>query len=154
MSLASVIDGVESDLAAAAGVSPSTIVRVEAGHLETHTLATVRRICAALEIRLDLVPRFVAAISTGCSARGTPCFTSGCPRHLARFPDWQMAPEVSFSRWGERGVIDLLLWHPARRALLVIELKTDLVDIGEMLGRWTRNAALPWALPMTAAGTR
>ena len=35
-----------------------------------------------------------------------------------------LVPEVSFSIYGERGVIDMLLWHPARRALLVVELKT------------------------------
>jgi transcriptional regulator with XRE-family HTH domain len=133
----------QSDLAAAARVSSSTIVRVEAGHLETHTLATVRRICAALEIRLDLVPRSRGGdLDRMLSARHS-LLHEAVARAISRdFPDWQMAPEVSFSRWGERGVIDLLLWHPARRALLVIELKTDLVDIGEMLGTLDRKRRL------------
>jgi len=51
-------------------------------------------------------------------------------------------PEVSFSIWGERGVVDLLAWHPGRRALLVIELKTELVDVGEMLGTMDRKRRL------------
>jgi transcriptional regulator with XRE-family HTH domain len=133
----------QSDLAAAAGVSPSTIVRVEAGHLETHSLATIRRICAALEIRLDLVPRTRSGdLDRMLSARHSLLHESVARAMSRDFPDWQMAPEVSFSRWGERGVIDLLLWHPARRALLVIELKTDLVDIGEMLGTLDRKRRL------------
>jgi hypothetical protein len=53
-----------------------------------------------------------------------------------------MAHEVSFSIWGERGVIDLLLWHPGRRALLIIELKTEIVDTGELLGTMDRRRRL------------
>jgi hypothetical protein len=64
-------------------------------------------------------------------------------RALARdFPDWEMAHEVSFSIWGERGVIDLLLWHPGRRALLIIELKTEIVDTGELLSTMDRRRRL------------
>jgi len=34
---------------------------------------------------------------------------------------WDVAVEVSFARNGERGSIDVLAFHPGRRALLVIE---------------------------------
>jgi len=54
------------------------------------------------------------------------------------------APRISFSHYGERGMIDLLAWQPASRSLLVIELKTELVDIGELLGtldKKVRNAS-------------
>jgi hypothetical protein len=39
-------------------------------------------------------------------------------------------------------VIDLLLWHPGRRALLIIEFKTELVDTGELLGTMDRRRRL------------
>jgi hypothetical protein len=39
-------------------------------------------------------------------------------------------------------VIDLLAWHPGRRALLVIELKTDLVDMNELVGTFGRKRRL------------
>ena len=42
-------------------------------------------------------------------------------------PEWILVPEVSFAVFAERGVIDILAWHPGRRALLIIELKTDIV---------------------------
>jgi hypothetical protein len=52
------------------------------------------------------------------------------------------APEVSFAVFGERGVIDILAWHPGRRALLVIELKTDIADVNELLGTAGRKRRL------------
>ena len=42
--------------------------------------------------------------------------------------------EVSFAIYGERGVIDILAWHEPTRSLLVIELKTAIADINELLG--------------------
>ena len=32
-------------------------------------------------------------------------------------------------------MIDILAWHPGRRALLIIELKTDIVDVNDLVGR-------------------
>lgn len=48
---------------------------------------------------------------------------------------WVVKPEVSYSRYGERGSIDLLAWHQASKTLLVIELKTELTSIEETLRR-------------------
>ena len=53
--------------------------------------------------------------------------------YLREFPGWTFESEVSFSVWGERGIIDQLAWHRERRHLLAIELKTEFVDINEML---------------------
>ena len=55
-----------------------------------------------------------------------------------------MVPEVSFAIYGERGWIDLLAWHAATQTLLVIEIKTLIVDLQDLLGvldRKTRLAA-------------
>jgi hypothetical protein len=53
-----------------------------------------------------------------------------------------MQPEVSFAIYGERGVIDILAFHPGRKALLVIELKTDIVDVNELVGRMDQRRRL------------
>ena len=55
---------------------------------------------------------------------------------------WTFASEVSFSIWGERGVIDILAWHEPSRSLLVIELKTALVDVNELVGNMDRKRRL------------
>ena len=61
---------------------------------------------------------------------------------LERTPGWVMAPEVSFSVYGERGVIDQLAFHPGTRSLLVIELKTEIVDVQELVGTMSRKVPL------------
>jgi hypothetical protein len=49
---------------------------------------------------------------------------------------------VSFSIWGERGVIDILAWHPHSRSLLIIELKTELADPQELVATMGRRVRL------------
>src|SRR6185295_151147 len=61
---------------------------------------------------------------------------------FARLPGWTYEPEVSFSLWGERGVVDGLAWHAATRSLLVIELKTELVDVNDLMATTDRRLRL------------
>jgi hypothetical protein len=49
---------------------------------------------------------------------------------------------VSFSIYGERGVIDLVAWHREREALCVIELKTAIADVNELVGIVDRKRRL------------
>ena len=124
----------QSDLARVARVSSSQIWRVEHGRIDELTIATVRKICAELEISVDLQPRGRGAdLDRMVNARHSAVHEAIVRALARRFPAWQIASEVSFNVWGERGVIDILLWHPGRRALLIIELKTELVDPGELL---------------------
>lgn len=44
--------------------------------------------------------------------------------------------------YGERGFIDLLAWHAPTRSVLVIELKTEVVDAGELLAILDRKTRL------------
>jgi hypothetical protein len=57
-------------------------------------------------------------------------------------PEWIVAPEASFSIYGERGVVDILGWHASSRTLLVIELKSALVDVQELIGSMDRKRRL------------
>jgi hypothetical protein len=43
--------------------------------------------------------------------------------------------EVSFAHFGERGSVDVLAWHPSRRILLVVEVKTEIASAEETLRR-------------------
>lgn len=133
----------QQELASASKVSRATISRAERGHIGSLPLDLTRVICAALDIRLDIHPRWRGGdLGRMLSLRHSILHESVARSFAASFPDWEIAPEVSFSIFGERGVIDLLLWHPGRRALLVIELKTDLVDVNEMLGTMDRKRRL------------
>ena len=63
-------------------------------------------------------------------------------RRFTLLPAWLTQPEVSFAFYGERGVIDVLAFHPGRNALLVIELKTELVDVQALIGTVDRYLRL------------
>lgn len=47
---------------------------------------------------------------------------------------WIIRAEVSFNHYGDRGRIDVLGFHPMARALVVVELKTLVVDGQDVLG--------------------
>jgi transcriptional regulator with XRE-family HTH domain len=133
----------QDDLSDLTHVSRAQIGRIEHGHLDSISIGTLRRVCGALEIRVDLVPRWRGGdLDRMLSSRHALLAESVVQALRRDSPDWQIVPEVSFSIWGERGVIDLLAWHPGRRALLVIELKTELVDVGETLGTMDRKQRL------------
>jgi hypothetical protein len=73
----------------------------------------------------------------------TPAYTSRSRGGSAQeLPEWTLDPEVSFSIYGERGIIDILAWHPGHRALVVIELKTDIVDVNDLIGQMDRRRRL------------
>src|SRR4051794_253417 len=43
---------------------------------------------------------------------------------------------------GERGVIDILAWHASSQTLLVIELKTEIVDVNDLMGKADKKRRL------------
>jgi hypothetical protein len=67
-------------------------------------------------------------------------------RWFAELDGWAAEPEVSFSIYGERGVVDILAWHDASRSLLVVELKTELVDVNELMATLDRKRRLAPAI--------
>src|SRR5690349_2713746 len=88
------------DLAHAASVSRTTVSRVEAGHLGTMSIEALRRICSALDIRLELLPRWRGGdLGRMLSARHSVLHESVAKMLARDFPAWTMAPEVSFSIW-------------------------------------------------------
>lgn len=117
----------QRDLAERAGVSASVISRLERGHVGSLALTTIRRITACLDMRVDLLPRWRGGDLDRMLARRHAALADATVADLAA-RGWILRPEVTFSFWGERGSVDLLALEPERRALLVIELKTDLVD--------------------------
>ena len=135
----------QEDLAAEAHVSRATISRMERGHFGSLPLDLLRGVCVALEISLDLAPRWRGGdLDRMLSLRHSQLHESLARALVTDYTEWLLVPEASFSIYGERGVIDLLLWHPGRRALLAIELKTDIVDVNELLGTMDRKRRLAW----------
>jgi transcriptional regulator with XRE-family HTH domain len=139
------------DLARLAGVSHATVSLVERGHCERLSLQTVRRIASAVDVRAELVGRWRGGeLDRLLSRRHSMLGESFAAFVLAR-AGWVVEPEVSFSIYGERGAIDQLAWHEGTAHLLVVELKTALVDINEMLGTLDRKRRLARSIAIDRA---
>ena len=54
----------------------------------------------------------------------------------------EVIPEATFNVYGERGSIDILAFHPATGALLVIEVKSAVPDVQATLAGIDRKARL------------
>jgi transcriptional regulator with XRE-family HTH domain len=133
----------QQDLADKAGVSQSAVSRIDRGQIGPQSVDSLRTIAAALDIRLDLMPRWRGGHLDRLLNRAHSTLHESVARTFRDgLPAWIIAPEVSFAIFGERGVIDILAWHPGRRALLLIELKTDIVDVNELLGTLDRKRRL------------
>src|SRR4029079_5081268 len=116
--------------------------RVERAPAHRLPLETIRAVARALDVRVDLVPRWRAGdLDRLLNSRHAELHEL-VARYIAQLPGWVAQPEVSFAVFGERGVIDILAWHPGRRALLVIELKTDIHDVNELVGTVDRKGRL------------
>lgn len=131
------------DVARKVGVDASVISRIERGHLERMALGTILNVARALDIQVTLGARSRGAdLDRLVSGRHAGLHESVARWFAARWPDWTLAPEVSYSIYGERGVIDILAWHPGHRALVIIELKTDIVDVNDLIGQMDRRRRL------------
>ena len=136
----------QQDLGRQAGVSRTTVSRIERGHLASVSLDSVRAVAGALDIRIDLVARWRGGeLDRLVNARHS-ALHEAVARSFVGLPGWSAVPEASFSIYGERGVIDLLAWHAECRAVLVVELKSELVDVQELIGTLDRKRRLARAI--------
>ena len=128
-------------LSARAGVSRRAVSLLENGRARDLRLSAVEAILVTLGARLDIRllwngPELDRLLDAGHAALG-----ASVKRRLERW-GWFVRVEVSYSRYGERGRIDLLALHPATGTLLVIEIKTQLVDVQALLGSLDVKARL------------
>ena len=131
----------QASLAARAGVSQRAVSMLERRQALALRLGTIDAIFRALGARLEVRPfwngpELGRLLDAAHSALG-----ASVKRRLERW-GWVVRVEVSYSRYGERGRIDLVAWHPTTGILAVIEIKTDLVDVQDLLGSLDSKARL------------
>src|SRR5688500_5483761 len=121
------------DLATAAHVGSTACSLLERGYAGRLSVRTARSIAAAVDLPLNWdigwqrqeIDRLLDADHSALAA----IWTDRLEKH-----GWIVRSEVSFNRYGDRGRIDLLAYHSVERVLLVIEIKTLLVDAQALLG--------------------
>jgi transcriptional regulator with XRE-family HTH domain len=123
-------------------VSRSAVSRLERGRAAELGVDTLLGIVEALGGRIDFIVRWQGGeLDRLLNARHSALHES-VARWFRGRRGWVIAPEVSFSIRGERGVIDILAWHAESTTLLVIELKTEVVDVNELMGTIDRKRRL------------
>jgi hypothetical protein len=102
----------------------------------------LRRMATAIDARVEVEFRWQGAELARLVGGRHSAMHEALAGILAGLPEWVWQPEVSFSIYGERGIIDILAWHAPTQSLLVIELKTELADLQETLGTFDRKVRL------------
>lgn len=124
-------------------MSQSWVCRVERGLLVSLTFETAERLLAAMGARLVIS---IDARFLGDRQRQREPAHARCSAHVAtrlRQAGWEVATEVEVGGDRSRGWIDVLAFHPVTGWLLVIEIKTEIHDLGAIersLGWYEREA--------------
>jgi len=134
----------QAQLAERAGISRSAVSKVECGRRPI-SIATIAAVADALDLRIELR---LASQLLGLTASTRDVVHVRCAvfveRRLRR-AGWLVAREVSVAASrGRLGWIDLLAFHVPTGRLLIIEVKTRLLDIGELERTldWYRRTAI------------
>jgi transcriptional regulator with XRE-family HTH domain len=122
----------QSDVATAAGFSQALVSLIERGGLDRLSLRSIRRAGEVLGIRLELDPRWHGSELSKLLDERHATVVLAASRRLSR-AGRQVTVERTFSFYGERGSIDIVAWHAELRAFLIIEVKSELVDLASPL---------------------
>jgi len=120
-------------LALRAGVSRQAVSLLERGEARSLRIGVVEAALAALGARLDVRVLWNGPDLDRLLDASHAALTAVVKRRLERL-GWVVRVEVSYNHFGERGRIDVLAWHRSAGILLVVEIKTDLVDVQSLLG--------------------
>jgi transcriptional regulator with XRE-family HTH domain len=113
----------QEDVGRGGKVSRSAVSRIERGLVASLTVGTLVRAAASLganvDIRLKWNGEQLDRLLDEAHARIVDLVIAAL-----RATGWEVAVEVSFSIWGERGSIDILAFHQLTGIVLVIEVKS------------------------------
>lgn len=122
----------QSDLARRTGMSQQYVSEIEGGRLKGVTVGTLRSVATAVGLSLPFAPSWRGAALERLLDLDHARLGELMKRELER-EVWLVQVEVTYGRYGERGSIDLLAYHPATGIVLMIEIKTIVPDLQGML---------------------
>ncbi|HUG47551.1 MAG TPA: helix-turn-helix transcriptional regulator [Candidatus Limnocylindria bacterium] len=135
----------QAELARRGGVSQSTVSRIEKGSIERLTFETAATVLETLGVQVSLEARTPLL---GDRQRQRDAAHARCVQYVARRLErlgWLVATEVEVLDGRFRGWIDVLAYRPSDGMLLLIEIKTDLPDIGAVMRQQSWYERLAWA---------
>lgn len=138
----------QDDLGTRARVSRSLIAAIEGGKIDGVTVGRLRAVADAVGATVDVRLRWrgegLDRLLDEAHARLVDAFVV-----LLRAAGWEVAVEVSFSVWGERGSIDIFAFHRPTGIVLVVEVKSVIPDSQATLHGLDRKARLAGQLAST-----
>lgn len=129
------------DLARRASVSHGVISLIERGRLERVTLARIRRVARELDAEFTSQLWWRGGDLDRLVDEGHAALVGRVVK-LLQAAGWLVRVEVSYNVYGERGSIDVLAWHAPSRALLVVEVKTEVVALEATLRKHDEKVRL------------
>jgi transcriptional regulator with XRE-family HTH domain len=143
----------QSDVARLAGVSQQLVSAMERGGAGTLAGRTLRRIFAAVDADVVTIVRWRGGELDRLLDEGHADIV-GRMVTLLEARGWAVIPEATYSEWGERGAIDILAWHAESRTVLVIEVKTEIASVEELLRRHDAKVRLAPRIAEARFGAR
>ena len=131
----------QDDLARVTKLSRSKVSRVERGLIAGMMFADVDRLAVGLGASLDIRLRWRGEQLDRLLDEGHARLVELVVA-LLRASGWEVAVEVSYSHWGERGSIDVFAFHGATGVVLVVEVKSVVPDSQSTLHGLDRKARL------------
>lgn len=121
----------QSDVGEKAELSPAVIGRHESGVIGS--LTAIERHAAVFRMRVDvrLIGRAGELVRLADEEHAAIVETLAA---WFRSVGFAVEAEASFSEWGERGRIDLLAFDPRTGTLIIVEVKTQLLDLQDLFG--------------------
>lgn len=129
------------DVAARAHVSQQTVSRVEQGELDRLQLGTVTAIADSLGIVLEIGARWHGSRGDRLLDSAHATLVERVVKTLAS-AGWQTVIEYAFNRYGERGSVDVVGWHAGLSSLLVVEVKSQIVDVQDLTATLHRKVRI------------
>lgn len=97
--------------------------------------------CAVVEVHVDLAATWRGSAGARLLDRAHAAIVERLVAILSTV-GWTVLVEYGFNHFGERGSVDILAWHAATRALLIIEVKSQIVDFQALLSSVSRKVRL------------
>lgn len=110
------------------------VSRLERGAIEPMTVRSLDQVASALGATLRIELRWRGEQLDRLMDAAHAALQELIVRSL-RAADWKSEVEVSFNWYGDRGRCDAVAFHPGTSTLLVVEAKTRLGDVQDLLGR-------------------
>ena len=133
----------QARLSAESGIPQTVISSIERASHTNPPLETVRRLCDALDAQLIVDIRPVRMV--GKSDQRDPAHAAcvAATRRILERAGWTTASEVEVVPGRAHGFIDLIAFDPVTLRLLIIEVKTEIRDVGGLerqVGWYLREA--------------